>query len=274
MRAQAEDGYILARSEAEYARLRRQAQAWEGVTLRVLAAAGLAPGMRCLDAGCGPGEAMRLMGRVVGAEGHVTGCDIDAALGERMLADLRREQAGNFDFAAADIAAGGTVPGAPFDLVFARLLLIHMRDPVAAVRALARLVRPGGTLVLMDYDLSRMACRPEEPTMTRALGIIADCFTQSGKHADSGLRLAGYLREAGLPVPDAGIADTFYAAISSRGPMVRAVLASLVGAAEALGIATPEEMAELQSRIAALEAADRHFALGPLMIGVWTTVPG
>jgi hypothetical protein len=148
-----------------------------------------------------------------------------------------------------------------------------MVDAVGTVRALARLVRPGGRLVLMDYDLSRMACRPEEPTMTRALGIVVDCFTRSGKHADSGLRLASYLMEAGLPIPGDGTADVAYAPIAGRGPMVRAVLASLVPAAKALGIAEPEEIADLQARIMELEKANRHFALGPLMIGVWTTLP-
>ena len=58
------DGYILARTEAEYQRLRLQAKAWEPATRAMLADAGLAEGMRCLDAGCGPGEAMRLIGRM------------------------------------------------------------------------------------------------------------------------------------------------------------------------------------------------------------------
>jgi cyclopropane fatty-acyl-phospholipid synthase-like methyltransferase len=63
--AEAQDGYILGRTEAEYDRLRRQARLWEPATHRVLTAAGVAPGMRCLDAGCGPGEVMRLIGRLV-----------------------------------------------------------------------------------------------------------------------------------------------------------------------------------------------------------------
>ena len=83
---------------------------------------------------------------------------------------------------------GDGVPGAPFDLVFARLLLIHMTDPVAAVRRLAALVRLAGRLVLMDYDLSRLASRPEHPALTRAFAIIAGAFTLGGKHA--GLRAA------------------------------------------------------------------------------------
>ena len=140
-----DDGYILGRTDAEYQRLRMQARFWEPATRDVLEAAGLAEGMRCLDAGCGPGEAMRLMGRFVGPTGHVTGVDRDVALGQHMLAELRREEGEQFDFFAADLMQRDPVPGAPFDFVFARLLLIHMTDAVAAVRNLAALVRPGAS---------------------------------------------------------------------------------------------------------------------------------
>ena len=271
--AEAQDGYLLGRSEAEYDRLRRQARIWEPATLRVLEAAGTAPGMRCLDAGCGPGEAMRLIGRLVGSEGHVTGLDVDASLGAQMLARLRHEEGPLFDFVAADLMRGETVAGAPFDLVFARFLLLHMTDPVGAVRRLAALLRPGGTLVLMDFDTTRMACRPEHPAMTRSYGIIEACYARSGKHADCGLRLASYLVDAGLPMPAEATADTYFAPIINRGPTLRAVLSSLGPAAEALGVAAPGEIADLDAQIRGLEAANRHFALGPLLIGTWTTVP-
>ena len=116
------------------------------------------------------------MGRVVGATGHVTGVDVDPVLGEFMIAELLREEGPQFTFAKADITRRDLVPGAPFDLVFARLLLIHMTDPAGTVRNLAALVRPGGRLVLMDYDLTRMACRPEEPALTRAFEIVRGVF--------------------------------------------------------------------------------------------------
>jgi SAM-dependent methyltransferase len=220
------DGYVLERTEAEYQRLRAQARFWEPTTRRVLESAGLAPGMRCLDAGCGPGEVMRLMGRIVGPEGDVTGLDIDARLGAHMLAGLRREEGPQFDFVAADLMRGDPVPGAPFDLVFARHLLIHMTDPVAAVWRLAALVRPGGRLVLMDFDLSRLACRPEHPALARAFEIVTACFTRSGKDPDCGLQLVRYLEAAGLPSrpvashsaqsgPSSAIARASYSRISS-----------------------------------------------------------
>ena len=74
------DGYILGSSEAEAERLRIQAMILEAAPERMLRQAGVAPGMRVLDAGCGTGEGMRVVGRIVGPAGHVTGLEIDAAM--------------------------------------------------------------------------------------------------------------------------------------------------------------------------------------------------
>lgn len=268
----AEGGYVLGRTEAEYARLRAQARVWEPVTRTLLADAGLAPGMRCLDAGCGPGEAMRLMGRIVGADGHVTGLDSDAALGHHMLAELLRDEGPRFAFVAGDVMDPEPVPGGPFDLVLARLLLLHTPDPVGAVRRLAAQVAPGGRLVLMDYDMTRLAVRPENPTVERGFALLTEVFTRSGRAADAGLRLPGYLAAAGLPPPRGTRADAIYAPMAGLGPMLRGVLSSLGPAAAALGVATPAALAAVLDGIEAAEAAGDHYGLLPLMIGVWTQV--
>ena len=55
------DGYVHARDAREYQRLRNQARLWQAATETTLDAAGLAPGMSCLDVGAGPGAVMRVM---------------------------------------------------------------------------------------------------------------------------------------------------------------------------------------------------------------------
>jgi ubiquinone/menaquinone biosynthesis C-methylase UbiE len=69
------DDYVLGRASEEYQRLRRQAQLWEPSTKLLLQRIGLQEGLSCLDAGCGPGEVMRLMSEIVGPRGKVTGLD-------------------------------------------------------------------------------------------------------------------------------------------------------------------------------------------------------
>ena len=83
------DGYVHARDDKEYQRLRDQAAMWRPATEAVLDRIGVAPGMSCLDIGCGPGAVMRLMGDCVGPSGHVTGIDVDGRLGRLALEELR-----------------------------------------------------------------------------------------------------------------------------------------------------------------------------------------
>ena len=149
----AQDGYALARTPEEYERLRAQARVWESTTGRLLDRVALAPGSRCLDAGCGPGETMRLMAQRVGPSGRVVGVDVDARLGRQALAALHDAGHRQCEFAHVDLATDEAIPGAPFDLVYARLLLFHLPERVAVLRRLWDAVSPGGHLLVQDYDL-------------------------------------------------------------------------------------------------------------------------
>src|SRR6476659_5317107 len=124
--ARAEDEYALARTPQEYERLRAQARVWETATERLLDRVALSPGSRCIDVGCGPGESMRLMAQRVGPSGRVLGVDIDAQVGEQALAMLHDAGHRQCGFECVDLRTAAAIPGAPFDLVYARLLLYHL----------------------------------------------------------------------------------------------------------------------------------------------------
>src|SRR5882724_15170 len=85
---QRQGSYALGRTAPEYEQLRTQARAWEPATGRLLDLVGLGAGASCLDAGCGPGETMRLMAERVGPDGRVLGVDVDAPLGAAALVAL------------------------------------------------------------------------------------------------------------------------------------------------------------------------------------------
>ena len=122
------DRYALGHTPEEYERLRAQARVWESTTGRLLDRGRRSrPGSRCLDAGCGPGETMRLMAQRVGPSGRVVGVDVDETLGGQALAALH--DAGHRQCACRarrPRRPTTAIPGAPFDLVYARLLLFHL----------------------------------------------------------------------------------------------------------------------------------------------------
>ncbi|HKQ55134.1 MAG TPA: methyltransferase domain-containing protein, partial [Methyloceanibacter sp.] len=154
------DGYVHARDEAEYERLRDQALMWQSATESLLDRVGLRPGMSCLDVGAGPGAVMRLMADRVGPTGRVTGIEIDGALGAQALAGLRAQGGANFDIVAADALTVETLPAAPFDLTYCRLFLMHMPEPVAVLERMLYWTKPGGVVAAQEFDFGAIAVEP------------------------------------------------------------------------------------------------------------------
>jgi SAM-dependent methyltransferase len=262
--------YALARSPEEYERLIAQARVWEPATGRLFDQVGLAPGARCLDAGCGPGETMRLMAQRVGPTGRVTGVDVDAPLGAQALALLHLDGHRQCHFVAADLTADDPIPGAPFDFVFARLLLYHLPARVEVLRRLWDAVAPGGHLVIQDYDVRTVGALPELESIEELGRVLTDAFTAAGCDIHVGARLPQLFAQAGIGTPD----DTDVAGrlepLSHAQRFLIGVHNGVLPAALAHGVTTTEESAALRRAIVqdAEQFPDRP-VLWPLLIGAW-----
>jgi SAM-dependent methyltransferase len=266
--------YVLGHSHEEAERLRAQARVWEPETGRLLDRVELAVGARCLDAGCGPGETMRLMAQRVGPTGHVCGVDVDAELGREALEMLHGAGHRQCAFAPVDLEAGEPIPGAPYDLVYARLLLFHLDDPVAALRQLWAAVAPGGSLVVHDYDLRTTDVLPDLETMREWKRVAIGAFTGAGRDVHVGHRLPQLFARAGLGAPDGTDVAGRLEPLRTAGPMLDAVFRSLLPAAVALGLTTAAD-AERWSDEFARDRHDHgeHSTLWPLLIGAWRRKP-
>jgi ubiquinone/menaquinone biosynthesis C-methylase UbiE len=270
----AEAGYALERTTEEYERLRAQARAWEPATGRLFDQVALAPGGTCLDAGCGPGETMRLMAQRVGPAGRVTGVDVDASLGEQAVAMLHDSGHRQCAFARVDLTGGEAVPGAPFDLVYARLLLYHLPQRVAVLERLWDAVAPGGHLLVQDYDLRGCGVLPTLESVDEWFRVVMGAFAAARCDVAVGSRLPELFAQAGIGAPDgtdvAGRLEPF----GDAHRMFTAVFRSLLPTAIAHGITTGERAAETAAELAhdAQRFRDRP-ALWPLLIGAWKRKP-
>jgi SAM-dependent methyltransferase len=105
----------------------------------------LAPGEVVLDVGCGCGGTTAELVRAVGASGRAVGVDVAEPMVE--AARSRFGSAGlPLEFLAADVETLETLPGAPYDAVFSRMVLMLLPDPVAGLTTIRRSMRPGGRL--------------------------------------------------------------------------------------------------------------------------------
>lgn len=268
------NGYALGHTPQEYERLRAQARVWEPATARVLDQVGPPPGARCLDAGCGPGHTMRLMAERVGPSGHVTGVDVDAAVGDEAVALLLAGGYGNCSFACMDLDDDERIPGEPFDLVYARLVLFHAKDPARLVRRLWKAVAPGGHLVLQDYDVRTAGVLPALDSLDEWKRIVLSAFTEAGCDIHMGHRLPLLFQEAGIGTAGGTDVTGRLETLRSGGWLFAEVIRSILPVALKHGLTTQLGYEQWCLEFAR-DAAEYPEAalLWPLLIGAWKRKP-
>lgn len=194
--------YILPATQKEAQRLRDQASVFKTLTEKQLDCTGLGLGMSCLDVGCGAGDVMELMGKRVGETGKVVGLDINADLGSSVVRKLNRDDLNIYHFVHDDITNPLKLAGETYDLVFARFLLLHMSDPVNVLKRLFELVKPGGHLVVMDYDFRTMDSYPKNTSISDLTRIIREVFLNVGLDPERGFKLPQYFEDSKIGRPD------------------------------------------------------------------------
>jgi SAM-dependent methyltransferase len=103
----------------------------------------LGPGMRILDAGCGTGEALHWLLEATESAGEVVGIDLSAA----HVNTASRRTSPRIRVLQADLS-NVPLPSSSFDFIWCVNTINHLHDPVAGVRRLATLLRPGGRIAL------------------------------------------------------------------------------------------------------------------------------
>ncbi|MEW5868531.1 MAG: methyltransferase domain-containing protein [Chloroflexota bacterium] len=154
------------------------------------------PGERLLEVGCGSGAICRQLAEEVLPGGCVVGMDISPV----MSAEARKytHAAGVKAGIVFGAAAAETLPyaDASFDGALAARLLLHAPDPGAILREVKRVVKPGGRLVVMDWDFDTVTVDHPDRELTRRL-----LHWRSDHHGGnnwSGRQLWSYMYNAGL----------------------------------------------------------------------------
>ena len=162
----------------------------------IVAAARPEPGDTVLDLACGGGLIVCAFAPHVW---HATGIDLTPAMLGRARALAAERGIANVTWREGDIRALPW-PDATFNIVVTRFSLHHLIDPLAAVREMARVCRPGGRVVVVDMYASE---DPEKAAAWNRLEVLRD---PSHVRSLSLTELKALFPAAGLPAPEA----TFY----------------------------------------------------------------
>ena len=194
-----EESYLLANQPSELERLQLQSHVWEPAGRRLLSRLEKGSARHVLDVGCGALGWLRILSEWVGSSGSVVGADIDERLLDAARSFLEAEGISNVELVVDDLFESKLEPQS-FDLIHARYVIAPLgrgREQVAAHR---RLLKPGGSLVLEEWDLGSWHFNPPAPEAERLIRLLSEIFASLG--GEAGRQLPDLLREIGIEEPE------------------------------------------------------------------------
>jgi SAM-dependent methyltransferase len=138
-------------------------------------------GSRVLEAGCGVGAQTVTLARN-SPDAEITSIDLSEASVAAATAAVRAAGVSNVHLERADLFAL-PFPPASFDHVFVCFVLEHLATPVEALRRLKGMLRPGGTLTVIEGDHGSAYFHPRSERAERAIQCLVDL--QARAHGDS-----------------------------------------------------------------------------------------
>lgn len=203
----------------------------------------LAPGQTMLDVGAGPGTitvdfAARL------APGRVVGVDASQEIVEQASGLAAREGISNVEFRVAD-AYALDFPDDTFDVVHAHQTLQHLADPVAALREMKRVTKPGGIIAARDVIYGSSSWFPLLPGLTEWMRVYQGVARANGGDPDAGRSLKSWAMRAGLEIVASSASIWCFASDEERdwwggSWAVRALESSFAPQSIEVGVATRE----------------------------------
>ena len=153
----------------------------------------LRPGQTVLDVGCGIGDRAAQMAEIVGQTGKVCGTDLSS-----LMVDIsKRRNEGNrlpLEFHVAS-AVDQPFPDSIFDRVRTERVLMYLPDPEPAIDEFLRVLKPGGKVLVVDFDWDALIFSHRDQALTRK---IVDHISDSFPNGRVGVHLNRLFREKGL----------------------------------------------------------------------------
>ena len=245
-RSEASHGYAIRGGKEGKKRLNLLARVMLPTTSQLLKTVGLRQGMECLDVGCGGGHVSLLMASMIGPAGKVVGTDTDKEIIELAKEDAEIAKTGNVEFRQVD--ASLCQSHEDYDLVYARFLLSHLREPEKCFETMVEACRPGGTIVVEDVDFAGSFCYPSRAAYERYLELYQKVVARRGGDPNIGPKLPGMLRKAGAKGIQLNVVQPTQ--LQGEGKLMASMtMERISGAVISEGLATESEVQEIVNEL-------------------------
>ncbi len=166
-------------TDPEKVRLEAVAALTDPATIRYLEQIGVGEGWTCAEVGAGAGSIARWLSNRVGHFGTVHAIDIETSYMDGLSAP-------NLEVRQQDITTTPLEEGA-YDLVHAKILLMHLADRERILGEFAKALKPGGHLLVEEADIrSIQRVDPPSPLLTRAANALETFFYFGGADPGTG----------------------------------------------------------------------------------------
>ena len=180
-----DDEYLFAGQPTELERLQLQSRVWEPAWRALLSHIPRDSDRKVLDLGCGVMGWLRVLSEWVGADGSVTGSDIDDKMLDHASAFVAAESLRNVTLIKDDIFAS-RLPASAFDLVHSRFQIAPLGRAAEQLALYKRVTRPGGWIVVEDPDIASWRVNPHAPAVQRLIDLIEAGFRVAGGNFNAG----------------------------------------------------------------------------------------
>ncbi|MEE9385334.1 MAG: methyltransferase domain-containing protein [Nannocystaceae bacterium] len=190
--------YLLGTQDDELRRLGSQHRVWAEAVHASWKRAGFGTGDRIADLGCGPGFSTVDLGHLVGASGCVVGIDGSDRFLKILGQRAALEQLTNIETVCGDVQAL-ELEEASLDGAYARWIFCFLSEPRRTLCALAKALRPGARLVVLDYfNYTSMTFAPPSVAMGHVLRAVKDSWRAGGGNLDIQAELPRLGQECGF----------------------------------------------------------------------------
>jgi len=191
--------YVLGHSAEELNRLIDQARLFGELTEDVFVRAGIGPGMRVLDVGCGAGDVSFLLARMVGPSGAVVG--LDRSEDAVSMANARAQAMGLAQVSFSQGELEDISIDQPVDAAVGRFVLMYSPEPSVSLRRIAANVRAGGIVAFQEMNVADAKSFPYVDLFEQSMRWIVETLDREKVKNLMGLGLYRTFVEAGLPPP-------------------------------------------------------------------------
>lgn len=190
--------YILNTNDKARDRLALQHALYAQSSIQLLRNAGVVPGMKGLEIGCGSGGMTLELAGLIGATGQLLAIDLSQAQVnhvEKITSHLP-----GLRFKVWDVN-NLTELNEQFDFIYCRMVLHHLANAHSAILQMKECLKPGGVIICEEPSLfDSTFCSPPSPAYERFTQWVRQCFIKNGRDFEIAHRLEQEFTAGGMQV--------------------------------------------------------------------------